>query len=78
MEKGDTITFLHKKRSFNCKITSIHHYDTFENYLTKETLQKCLPSIDTIEEGVDVYRQFYSPENEKKYGILAIRIKNIN
>ena len=75
MKKGDTITFLNEKRSFDCVITSIKEYKTFENYLQKEGLEKCLPSIDTIEEGVEVYHKYYSKEYEKKFGILAIRIR---
>ena len=75
MKKGDTITFSNEKRFFNCVITSIHHYKTFETYLQKEGLEKCLPSIDTIEEGVGVYHKYYSKEDENKFGILAIRIR---
>ncbi len=41
----------HFLRVCNVKITSIHLYDTFENYLKNETLEKCLPGIDTLENG---------------------------
>jgi ASC-1-like (ASCH) protein len=77
MKKGDIIEFYNEdfgKRKFKCKITSIHNYKNFEEYLTHESLEKCLPGIDTIDEGVSVYRKYFNEENENKYGIVAIRI----
>lgn len=79
MKKGDYIIFENSdfgfNRIFHCKITSIHNYDTFEEYLQNETLEKCLPGIDTIEEGVQVYYNYYNQTDEEKYKIKAIRLK---
>lgn len=79
MKKHDKIQFINNElgfeRSFNVKITSIHNYDTFKNYLQKETLEKCLPGIDTIEQGENIYYKYYTKNNENKYKIIAIRIK---
>ena len=81
MNKGDTIIFTNDtlgfKRSVHCKITSIHNYDSFFQYLETETIQKCLPGIDTIEDGVKVYYTYYSPIDETTHGIRAIRLKVI-
>ena len=38
----------------------------------KESLKKCLPGIKTFKEGVNIYRKYYSEEDEKNYGIVAI------
>ena len=35
-------------RSFHCRITSVHNYNSFKDYLGNDTLEKCLPGIDTI------------------------------
>jgi ASC-1-like (ASCH) protein len=35
-------------------------------------LQNVLPGIETIDEGVKIYRNFYSESDEKKYGVVAI------
>ena len=82
MKKGDIIAFTNNtlgfNRTFTCKITSVHNYDSFFDYLENETISKCLPGIDTIEEGVNVYYQYYSPENERKYGIRAIRLRVVS
>ncbi len=78
MKKGDYIKFQNNDfgfdREFRVKITSIHNYNSFEEYLQKETLSKCLPTIDTIDNGVAIYRKYYKKEDEEKYKIIAIRI----
>lgn len=79
MEKGDYIIFkndtLVKERKIKKKIVKINKYPSFKKYLEKEKLEKCLPTITNIENGVAVYRQFYNEENEKKYGIIAIQFE---
>ena len=62
-------------REYSIIITSVHKYKSFHEYLEKEGLNKCLPSIDNIEEGVKVYYKYYSKEDETKYNIIAIRFK---
>ena len=79
MKKGDCIVFINNdfefQRSFTCKITSIHNYDSFKTYLENETLEKCLPGIDTITQGISIYYKYYKNEDEKKYKIKAFRLK---
>lgn len=79
MKKGECIIFENNDfdflRRIYCKITSIHYYNSFEEYIKKEKLKNCLPGIDTIEEGVSVYYKYYKKEDEDKYKIIAIRIK---
>lgn len=83
MKKGDTIIFENNDfgfiREYRVKVTSVHYYQSFEQYLTIETLNKCLPGIDSMEKGVSIYRKYYSKEDEDKikdkYKIVAIRIK---
>ena len=59
------------------RITSIHNYNSFEEYLLNETLENCLPGIDTIEQGVSIYYKYYKKEDEDRYKIIAIRVKVI-
>jgi ASC-1-like (ASCH) protein len=81
MKKGDYILFENNDfdfpRSFRCKITSIHNYTSFKKYLENETLEKCLPGIETIENGVKIYYKYYKKEDELQYKIKAIRLKII-
>ena len=79
LNRGDiliiTNTELGFMREYKIKITSIHNYKTFSEYLEKEKLEKCLPGIDTIDEGVKVYYKYYSKSDEEKYKIIAIRFR---
>lgn len=79
MIKDDYIQFENEDlgfhRSFYCKITHIHNYNLFEDYLKNETLEKCLPGIDSMEEGLNVYYKYYTKEDESIYKIIAIRLK---
>ena len=76
MKENDTVLLFNDdfgfKRNIKIKIIKKNHYKTFENYLKKETLKSCLPGTKTIKEGVDVYRKYYSQQDEKNYGIVAI------
>jgi ASC-1-like (ASCH) protein len=65
----------HKKTSFVCKVIDKKEYLTFESMIKDVGLEKILPGIKTLEEGVAVYRNFYSEELEKQYGVIAVFIK---
>lgn len=80
MKKGDIIQFVNNDnhyREFKIKITSIHHYNNFESYLLSESLELCLPGIDTIDEGVSIYHKYYPIDEVEKFGIIAVRFKRI-
>ena len=81
MKKGDIIVFenseLGYNRSYRVKITSIIKYDKFGNFIMKEKLENCVPGIDTIENGINVYRKYYSEKEEKEYKIIALRLKKL-
>ncbi len=84
MKRNDILTFQNEDfesvglRSFQVRITSKKIYPSFESYLIGEKLSKCLPPIETIEDGVKIYYQYYSKEDEAKYHIVAIRFKLID
>ena len=81
IKKGDYIKFENNdfgfERTFRVKITSIRNYTSFREYLLNEKLEKCLPGIDKIEQGVNIYYKYYKKEDEEKYKIIAIRVKVI-
>lgn len=72
MKVGDTIVFKQEEEQMVI-IESITEYDLFHTYLEKEGLQDCLPGVATMNEGVGVYRKYYSIEEEQKNGVIAIR-----
>jgi len=82
MKKGDHVIFenneLGFRRTCKVKITSVHKYPSFIAYLEKEKLLKCLPGIDTIEEGLQVYYKYFTKADEHTYKIVATRVKIIH
>ena len=79
MKKGDIIVWItsNSKIQVKTKIVAIHKYKTFYEYLQKERLKNTLPNVNRIKKGESIYYQYYSKEDEKKYGVLAIRLKLI-
>ena len=77
MKVGDIVEWNNKNKKFITRITAIRHYKTFEDMIKTEGLDKVLPyhKIETVKQGVNmVYYQFYSKEDETKYGVIAIEV----
>jgi len=51
---------------------------SFKSYLEKETLERCLPSIDNIDQGVKIYYKYYNKEDEAKYNVVALRLRVVD
>ncbi len=79
MKKGDEIVFSNDSFGYNryCKVRIVNtkRYRTFHEYLSTEGLNKCLPGVDTINEGENIYHKYYSPEDAQRFGILAITVE---
>jgi ASC-1-like (ASCH) protein len=75
LKKDDIIKFKNNDSFFMAKIIKIIKYSTFEEYLSQEGLARTLPGIKTIKEGIDIYYKYYTPEQEKEFGILEIYVK---
>ena len=63
------------KREFRTVILKKTHYQSFENYLYNEGLHKTLPSIMDLDDGLKIYQTYYSEEDEKKYGVVALELR---
>ncbi|POO03579.1 ASCH domain containing protein [Trema orientale] len=57
------------------EVQEVRRYASFYEMLKAESLVKVLPGVKTIEEGVQVYRKFYSEEKENYNGVLAICVR---
>ena len=81
IKKNDVIIFQNDdfgfERKCKVKITSVHNYDTFKEYLEKEKLDKCLPGIENINEGCFLYNKYYKKELENKHKVIAFRLKKL-
>lgn len=81
MRVGDRIKLVNSdlgfKREFIVMIEWITYYDNFADYLEAEGLTGTLPGVDTMEEGLAVYYKYYTEEDEKKYGVIAMKFVKI-
>jgi len=55
-------------------VEAVRKYSSFSEMLQAEIISNVLPGISSIEEGVKVYRTFYTEEREKSYGVFAISV----
>lgn len=74
---GDQINFSNGKESFIVDVTEIREYESIEQYLEDVTLEKALPGIKTIEEGLNIYYQWTPEEKIRQYGFLGIFVKTV-
>ena len=69
--EGDTVTFINHhlgfKRMYTVEVTHVRMYDNFSQLLENETVEKCLPGVDSINDAMKYYHQLYSEEDLTKY-----------
>ena len=56
-------------------ITGKNQYATFKEMLEQEGVAKVIPDAKSVEEAVQVYYKFYTPEQEKEFGVVGIKIE---
>ena len=79
IKTGDVVCLHNRKKEIWCEITRTHLYPTFKDMLEKEGLKKMLPQANSIEEGVQIYRNFPTfADKELKFGAYALEVKFIN
>lgn len=81
MKKDETVTWTNSDFGFRSVVTKIVkkvQYKSFEEYLTAEGLEKCLPAIPDIHMGTKVYYKYYTKDKENKFGVCAIHLAVID
>ncbi|KAF8014102.1 hypothetical protein BT93_H0061 [Corymbia citriodora subsp. variegata] len=68
---GDLILF---NKCLVLEVQDVHWYASFYEMLNAESLSEVLPGVNSVDEGVQVYRKFYPEEKEKSNGVLAIGV----
>ncbi|XP_023750023.1 uncharacterized protein LOC111898331 isoform X2 [Lactuca sativa] len=69
IESGSLVLF---NKCLLLQVHDVHCYGSFSDMLATEDLAKVLPGVETVEEGVEIYRRFYSEEKERENGVLAM------
>jgi ASC-1-like (ASCH) protein len=67
-EETDSVEILVKRTA---------EYSSFKEMLEKEPFKKILPDVGSVEQGVEVYKQFYNSEQEKEFGIVVLEVERI-
>jgi ASC-1-like (ASCH) protein len=78
MQVGDIVEWTNDSiipRSVKTRITGKAVYPTFREYLETEGLDKCLPGITNMDDGLSIYYKYFTKEEEKKFGVVAIRLE---
>ena len=76
---GDHIVVHNESETDNIEVIvkDIRTYNTIKEMLSKENLKKILPDAKSIDHGVQIYGKFYSNEQEKEFGVVAIEVERI-
>lgn len=54
-------------------VDEVRRYDSFRQMLDAEGSRAVIPEAKNIDEAITQYRQYYSEEDEQKYGVIAFR-----
>lgn len=57
------------------KIVSIRHYATFLEMVESEGFKRVIPYAATAHEAAAEYDKYYSKEDQRKYGVIAVEIQ---
>ncbi len=78
IDVGDVIIFQKEpdlSESFEAIVKDLIYFDSFEEMANTLPLEKVGFETENAQEVVGIYHQFYSIEDEKKYGVVAIKVE---
>jgi len=59
------------------EITDIKKFSSFKKLIERIPLQKIFPHIGSEKDAQSLFRTWYSEDDEKKYGVIAINLKKV-
>jgi ASC-1-like (ASCH) protein len=85
IQVGDRLEICNEGRRFYASVAEVTKYPSeaateaggracLRRYLEGETVERALPGVATIEEGMEVYLQWSTAEEIGKYGMLGFRL----
>lgn len=83
LKEGDIIEWNNedfKPRTISTQISKITKYKSFTEYIQKEKHKKHnpLPGMPSLEHELSVYYKYFSKEDEKEFGVIAIQLTLYN
>jgi ASC-1-like (ASCH) protein len=76
IEKGDILILVPGNEKF--KVIHKNIYKSFHDMIKLEGIKNIIPDKTTIDEAVNVYYNFYTKKEERKFGVVAIKIERIS
>lgn len=58
-------------------IVEKNQYKTFREMLEQEGVENVIPNVETVDEAVEVYYQFYTSDQEKEFGVISLKIEKV-
>lgn len=77
IKAGDSITFtcLQSGEKITAEVEAVNLFDSFLSLFKSPLFSKCGVRGMSVNEAADGMYQYYTRENEKKYGVVGIEIK---
>lgn len=77
VKPGDHIIIYNEEEtdSIEVLVKSARPYVSMREMIENEPLKKLLPDVETIEQGIKVFKRFYTEEQEREFGAVAIEIQ---
>jgi len=77
---GNIISFLPvtsspNDKSIDCKVIAIHSFDTFRDALETLPIDRVLPGVRSVDEGVSIYARFVSIPTQIRDGVVMIQLE---
>lgn len=76
VQKGDFLILAPENIEF--EVVEKNIYKSFREMIELEGVENVIPDKKNIEEATNVYYKFYTKEQEKEFGVAAIKIKRID
>jgi ASC-1-like (ASCH) protein len=70
---GDILLIGPEEKEYIIERTTFYY--SFKEMIQKEGIKNVIPDKNNIEDAEAVYYEFYTKEEEKEFGVLAIKIK---
>jgi len=72
-ENDSIVREVHNRASI--KVTQLLYFESFDELFSAIDYKATLPTAESKVDALNIYRQFYSPEDEYEYGVIAITFK---
>jgi len=80
IKTGDHIIVSNKEESDSIEVVvkRLQSYPSVRSMLETEPFKKLIPNAENIEQCIEIYEKFYSPSQEKEFGVVAIEVEKVN